>query len=52
MRSVVEHSTKFIYYIKSIKWDKKAFQYIYKRDLKKEIKNEILYYKYYVDINN
>ena len=32
--------------------DKKTLQYIYKRDLKKEVKDEIIRHKYYIDINN
>ena len=35
-----------------MEWDEKAFQYIYKRGLKKEIKDEIIYHKYYMDMNN
>ena len=35
-----------------MEWDKKTLQYIYKKDLKKEVKDEIIYYKYYIDTDN
>ena len=47
-----KYSTKFIKYTENIKWDKKTLQYIYKRDLKEEIKNKIIYYKHYINTNN
>ena len=52
MKSAAEYFTEFIKYTKNIKQNKKTLQYIYKRDLKKEIKNKIIYYKYYMDTNN
>ena len=35
-----------------MKWDKKVLQYIYKRGLKKKIKDKIIYHKYYIDIDS
>ena len=52
IKLVVEYSTEFIKYTENMKWDKKILQYIYKRDLKKKIKNKIIYYKYYINIDN
>ena len=52
MKFVTKYFAEFIKYIESIKQDEKTLQYIYKRDLKKEVKNKIIYYKYYTNIDN
>ena len=51
-KSVIKYFTEFIKYIRSMEWDKKTLQYIYKRDLKKEVKDKIIRHKSYTDIDN
>ena len=35
-----------------MEWDEKTLQYIYKKNLKEEVKDKIIYHKYYIDMNN
>ena len=43
---------EFTRYINNIGWDDKALQYIYRKGLKKEVKDEIIRYEYYIISEN
>ena len=46
-KSAAEYSAEFTRYVSDIGWDNKALQYMYKKRLKKEIKNEIMRHEYH-----
>ena len=51
-KSVTKYIIKFTRYISNVEQNNKILQYIYKKKLKKKIKNKIIYYKYHTEVED